>query len=138
LLLLWVIMIVALTLGLSLVISRAHAAALPDPNRFDPRSTNLPCDFSGCPPAYKTVPKPDLNAPPPPQSLPPLSAERPEPARPEPYVQRPWPEAEGPVEQPWPEQPWAYAPPDPVCASAPYRLYRSLAEVAAMHARCDQ
>jgi hypothetical protein len=127
-----VLIAVALTLG------RAHAATLPDPNKFDPRSTTLACDFSGCPPAYKTQPKLNPNPPQSPTALPSPSAGVPAPVRPQPYVRRPWPEVDGPEAYAPPEQPWAYAPPDPVCASAPYRLYRSFAEVAMMHARCDQ
>jgi hypothetical protein len=124
--------------GAALLLGVAHAATLPDPNKFDPRSTTLACDFSGCPPAFKTPPKLNPNPTQPPTGLPPPSADVPAPVRPQPYVQRPLPRAEGPEAYAPPEQPWAYAPPDPLCELAPYRLYHSFAEVAAMHARCDQ
>jgi hypothetical protein len=94
----------------------ALADPMPDPRHFDTRSTTLTeCDFSGCPPAYKTSPSPEPAQPAPP------------PAAPKPI---PTPQAETAPDEPTRFQ-------DPRCRDAPYRLYPSLAEVAVAHMLCD-
>jgi hypothetical protein len=118
---------------IALALAVTPVASLPDPNKFDPRSTTLPCDFSGCPPAYKTVPNsmspgetppsaPALNTPVVPRPAPAAPASPPE----APQAAVP-PEGYGYGEG-WPEG--GYGPPpgyearmERECAMAPYRLY---------------
>jgi hypothetical protein len=152
---------------------------LPDPRKFDPRSTTLQdCDFSGCPPAWKTTPQtPQTGAgepvPPPDdyQGNPEQwnhgvqAPEQPQDGLRDPpdglYGRpsgpgSPGDPANGPCSLcfgPYPGRcyafdrappplygapPGAYGGPDPWCLAARHRLFGSLAELQAAHARCDR